>query len=225
MKNQKTIIGDERPKTYRADIEVPARGICVGRLVHVDLNEEETASVQATADKAEMTLDAFIREIVGNKPERLMPWAKNHDRKPVVAIKKVEFGRMSQRDLMRVKRTAKYEGLSMLRFMAEAVAAAVEGWEDDMVVHPETGEVIGSGDDVALLRRNSEYLEPARKETGTSNPAPVAEPFTLKLSPQAVRGVLDYEKATGFGLDEDDWRVRVNDVMEAARLRKKGGAR
>jgi hypothetical protein len=64
------------------------------------------------------------------------------------------------------------------------------------------------------------------------------ETLTVKLSPEAVKAVLAYEKATGFDLgdiasgilvgaigDPVDWQLQSEDVLEAAALRKRGGDR
>ena len=52
--------------TYKADIEVPATETAFGRLVHVDLDADETAAAALIADKLGMKLTAFVRAVASN---------------------------------------------------------------------------------------------------------------------------------------------------------------
>jgi hypothetical protein len=156
MKKTNAKVNAQRPHAYRADIEVPATEKINGRLVHVDLTEQETAKIQRFADRAGMTLDAFIREWVG-PGDRLVPWRKRGTLR--VRIDHVRFATgMLKTDKARLERAAKHDKVCVERFVADAVASSIEGAEDDMIVHPKSKEPIGSAREAnSLLRRNEEH--------------------------------------------------------------------
>ena len=256
MKSHRIIDCEDRPKTYRADIDVPPTEYCYGRRCHVNLDETNTAKIQEVADKCGMTLDAFIRLYVG---EGLPNQKKHRGRKLNIGDKSIRFECVDAKLQARIKRAAKVQGQSLPAFGAAAVESSMEADEDDMVFHPKTGQVVADGLEIRNLRHNEEFTAPslknqrgeesrcfklspgyeelcaAKEQPGatTKRVIPPPEKFTATLSPEGVKAVQAYEKATGFtpediisGIlvaalgDPRDWRLHSEDVLQAAVARK-----
>lgn len=202
MKTQNTKKND-RPTTYKADVASSATENSYGAIYHVDLNEEETATVQLHADCCGMALDAFIRKYLSHNSGMTV-----YDRsKPSkVAVVDATFARnVPKASMMRLERAAKLFGQGLLEFISESVNEAIAGSEDAMLVHPKTKELVGFDDVCDLLTRSREYTARTLREQ-REGITEWEEPATIwvKLDARATADVRRYAKETKLELTESD---------------------
>ena len=199
---------NDRPTTYQADIHVPASGPAIARLVHVDLDQSETAEVQSVADRCGMTLDALIRCYL--LTDRMLAWPGGKNPRVYLESSRIKAG-TSKQSLARLERAAALFNQSVEEFIQDAINQSISGVEDSMLLNPKTGELLGWNEIGSLLRRKEEAAPRPLP------PLPEVEPGGYA----ALHHVAPTEKKCGF-----DYRVvfsakqaeHAQEIAQAAEL-------
>ncbi len=162
MKNH-TQQPDFFPVTYEADITVASTEDTPERLVHVELDPQETERVQEIADDCGMTLDAFVRASVGPGLPAQTHWrGPGLDEYPYPSLK---FEGLSPELRARLERAAEFKGgMSLEEYVYATVAARVEADEQTMLFNVETGAVVEHLHLGFDLRRHEELTAPTLRE-------------------------------------------------------------
>ena len=171
---------------YTRDVTVfHARGTPMRR-VRLELDPSQLQKAKGYARKVNMTLGAFLDSVFGNRgPLGISARPEREPIRETFTGEHVRFECLDPDALARIQRCADYCGQTLAEYVADTVAAGVQGDEDDMISHPQSGEPVADrcalGDWVA----DEEWLLPKQAFVPVEKTPPPLERCSAGVTPAA----------------------------------------
>ena len=138
---------DQEPDFHRFTFDYPAtRKHCGIRRV-VDLNGEQMVQVQQLAVHFGLTPEQFLRALVHNNNLPGQPHRSGNKIQDALEAEHITFVCSEPEMAKRIERAALAREQTVDEFVAHCVGSDVDMWEECMLVHPATGELLAADEE------------------------------------------------------------------------------